>query len=1202
MGSIYESIEKNGVHPSVSHEAEELIHSGITSYELEFIMLNCGRLNFSVNIFSIHHQHIFPVHIGIGASRNVKKAAQATVINIFKLSMHAGDLNSKQRYDDGKMWDQMLSQGNTIINRNESEKEIELALEMSETQEEQKIRKIKNQKFSQFPPYKEQFKKDHIKWTNELKAAESILIENHYFAINDLNHFLEQYSDDKKYSSRRAKFCPRCITAFYKDTALEKHKDVCCGKKDYYRECLPNQLPKKYNTSRKWQSHHALDRSPITIYCDFESILKPGSELCADCHKNGVGRCRCLCGKDETSPVVSLHLPAIFVMVAVNSKNEIIKERIIACENDHEMTKHGGQKFVQALLEDEAFYKHLIRDDKTKPPTKRDVDTFLNLKTCTLCEEAFDFDLDFYGDSWRFDLEDRGLRPQRLIWSDIGNSLTEGQKIVFHHDHMSEQWKGPAHTTCNFVLDNSRRKKVNVFFHNLGRYDMSFVLPGLSLKGVRNPHAIPKNSQQLLMVAFNCYKVVDSLGHLSTGLGELMENLKKSGHDFPILRQSSLVKSIDAESKKEYLDEEKFEIAKQKGYFCYAFAESIAKCKGQKSIPEREVFKDLLGGESGITEKQHEFAKKSFDVFGCETLYCYMQLYCFIDVLCLSEVFSKYCVSMHSLFNLWPCHFLTLPSYCFEANLYLSKAELPYITNRSIYRTFEDMVRGGLAFTSQKIGTVREKEFEGDEEIQSLYTDANSLYSVPMTEKLPISNFEYLTQQQIDEFDLTGDSWNVNGDTGYVLVCNISYPKHLHKVHSDYPMFPERRMVNLSELSPYSQQLIKKLGCEKSALSTSKLVASLEDKEGYIVHWKHLLVGIKLGLKITKVEKIISFYQTAFAKPYIDICMKARSEAKTTFDRKLYKLAQVALFGKFLENIRRRKDCKFASSRKLLTAHTSKHSHTLTKIVDQRLCITFHKKNVLCLDKFPHIGASILDLAKSFMYDSYYNKIRPVLGNSVRVIFGDTDSLYLLYKTKKTKMEILSELAPIMDFSNFAENSPLYSPVNNSKTGYFKDESGGRVNFVQVISIKPKLYNILSVPVSEDTEETEGSSIPEELAESVTRMKGVPQKVAATVKHKQFEACVLEEEKVYKEYQAIRMKDYVLTTERISKLALSSLDTKRYWSCCQHSYAFGHAFIQKDICQFCFDEAAYENNVARENLRKIAKVPRKRKKKDHDFN
>ena len=270
MGSIYESIEKNGVHPSVSHEAEELIHCGLTSYELEFIMLNCGRLNFSVNIFSIHHQHIFPVHIGIGASRNAKKAAQATVINIFKLSMHAGDLNSKQRYDDGKMWDQMLSQGNTIINRNESEKEIELALEMSETQEEQKIRKIKNQKFSQFPPYKEQFKKDHIKWTNELKAAESILIENHYFAINDLNHFLEQYSDDKKKKSRGAKFCPRCITAFYRDTALEKHKDVCCGKKEYYRET------KRYRSccQHSYDFGHAFIQKDICQFCFDEAAYE----------------------------------------------------------------------------------------------------------------------------------------------------------------------------------------------------------------------------------------------------------------------------------------------------------------------------------------------------------------------------------------------------------------------------------------------------------------------------------------------------------------------------------------------------------------------------------------------------------------------------------------------------------------------------------------------------------------------------------------------------------------------------------------------------------------------------------------------------------------------------------------------------------------------------------------------------------------
>ena len=56
-------------------------------------------------------------------------------------------------------------------------------------------------------------------------------------------------------------------------------------------------------------------------------------------------------------------------------------------------------------------------------------------------------------------------------------------------------------------------------------------------------------------------------------------------------------------------------------------------------------------------------------------------------------------------------------------------------------------------------------------------------------------------------------------------------------------------------------------------------------------------------------------------------------------------------------------------------------------------------------------------------------------------------------------------------------------------------------------------------------------------------------------------------------------------------------------SCCQHSYAFGHAFIQKDICQFCLDEAAYENDRTRlkRKLEEDCKSAMK-KKKDHDFN
>jgi hypothetical protein len=72
---------------------------------------------------------------------------------------------------------------------------------------------------------------------------------------------------------------------------------------------------------------------------------------------------------------------------------------------------------------------------------------------------------------------------------------------------------------------------------------------------------------------------------------------------------------------------------------------------------------------------------------------------------------------------------------------------------------------------------------------------------------------------------------------------------------------------------------------------------------------------------------------------------------------------------------------------------------------------------------------------------------------------------------------------------------------------------------------------------------------------------------------------------------------------RLNHLYLMYITLEKLLSCCQHSYAFGHAFIQKDICQFCLDEAAYENDRTRlkRKLEEDCKSAMK-KKKDHDFN
>ena len=143
----------------------------------------------------------------------------------------------------------------------------------------------------------------------------------------------------------------------------------------------------------------------------------------------------------------------------------------------------------------------------------------------------------------------------------------------------------------------------------------------------------------------------------------------------------------------------------------------------------------------------------------------------------MAEVFTVYCETMNKLFGLWPCAFLTLPSYAFEANLFISGEKLPYIDDRSIYRAFEQAVRGGFAFVNHKVGKTTKPEYPGENTWKAFYTDATSLYSVAMLQKLPHSEFAYLTDSEIKNFDITGKTWDIDGEYGYMICSDIEYPE-----------------------------------------------------------------------------------------------------------------------------------------------------------------------------------------------------------------------------------------------------------------------------------------------------------------------------------------------------------------------------------------------------------------------------------------
>lgn len=256
-------------------------------------------------------------------------------------------------------------------------------------------------------------------------------------------------------------------------------------------------------------------------------------------------------------------------------------------------------------------------------------------------------------------------------------------------------------------------------------FDIFFVLPGLEQvsKGNENKriHLIANNAQKIRTVSFGHYILLDSLSHLPNSLAKLSSDLKNSNHAWSILKQSSLVCDNNGQT-----IEKRVEMLQAKAHYPYRFATSLRKLRRTKTLPPISQFENILNPDHHLSQEEYEHAKSVFEEFSCENMEDYTALYCLGDCYLLAEVFFTYSQQMFDLFGVRPDTYLTIASFCMEAAFKTCDLEIPYLTDRNIYRDMESAVRGGMAFVNSKFA--REKlSVSSDEKNTYIFViDANS--------------------------------------------------------------------------------------------------------------------------------------------------------------------------------------------------------------------------------------------------------------------------------------------------------------------------------------------------------------------------------------------------------------------------------------------------------------------------------------------
>ena len=85
-----------------------------------------------------------------------------------------------------------------------------------------------------------------------------------------------------------------------------------------------------------------------------------------------------------------------------------------------------------------------------------------------------------------------------------------------------------------------------------------------------------------------------------------------------------------------------------------------------------------------------------------------------------------------------------------------------------------------------------------------------------------------------------------------------------------------------------------------------KLLQTLHNKSNYTVHYKLLQLYVRLGLKITKVHRVLKFKQELWLEPYKTLNTNKRKAARNKLEETLYKLLNNSAYGKTCESKRKR--------------------------------------------------------------------------------------------------------------------------------------------------------------------------------------------------------------------------------------------------------------------------------------------------------
>ena len=818
----------------------------------------------------------------------------------------------------------------------------------------------------------------------------------HYSLIKNFSRLFRSQITTR--TNEPIQICKRCFSHFTKKELLSKHIKYCSSNETVAVKMPPRQ------TFLKFENYSKQFPIPFVIYADFECFTKPMSN-CSPNHEHSF------------SYNYQKHEPSGFCFHIKGINPDIKFKPIIYTKKNPDddlalIFVNKLQKVANKIYED--FYMR----KKSIKITLKQYKEYNKSVVCHICKKE----------------------------------LLSKDKVC-DHCHFTGEYRGPAHRICN--LKCRRPMIIPVIFHNLQGYDAHLFIKQLSKIKV-DFTCIPSTEEKYISfskkvkvdeyqnkdgktVSLNFeLRFIDSFKFLQRSLADLVKNLQPD----------------DFVNTKAIFEDYDLPLLTRKGVYPYDYVSSIEKFD-ETQLPPQEEFYSKLNDEN-ITDDEYQHALNVWKTFGCKNIRDYHDLYLKSDTLLLADVFENFRSTCLRHYNLDPAHYYTSPGLAWDACLKETGQELQLLHDYDMLMMFERGIRGGISHISMRYAEANNKYMDNyDPDKPSTYIQylgANNLYGWAMTQSLPTKGFKWMKNLTVDavikilekeqarkqrDQQQGGFGGMQSPHPGYVFEVDLEYPSELWKKHNDYPLAPERLNID----------------------GVKKLICHFKPRKNYVVHFVNLCQYLEMGMILTAVHRGISFKQSAWMEPYIRKNTKLRQCAANSFEKDFFKLMINSVFGKTIENIRKRQTIILVGDRDKALKLSSRPNFDRATIFNPNLVAIHMKKTEVYFNKPVYLGQAILDLSKTLMFDFHYNYIQEKFPKA-NLLFTDTDSLMYHIRTDDFYKNIAHDIKDKFDTSDYPSDHKSGIPIgiNKKVIGMFKDEVAGK-QITYFVGLRPKLYS-----------------------------------------------------------------------------------------------------------------------------------------------